>query len=426
MNPVTPSSDAIEVTLAKVLSSAAFRGRPNLRRLLTHLVQRSLAGNADSLKEYTLGVEVFGRGIRFDPQCDSIVRVEVFNLRRALRAYYRSEGATDPITITMPKGGYRATFLFNEGPPAAILDDPERLCGQVEWSLLRGTAVDISRVRRYVQHALERWPGRPDLYVALASTALAALELESVPPRDGVSLMRYAADAALQLDATRADAHFYASIREITTSHKEAAIAAAHRWVDFAPKSALAHFWVGSTLAANCRMRDALVYLQQAARLQPYATCFQTWVAVTLFCTGRPDAGLRHLRDILAFEPSDYLASFWLGLLAAHARMYDEAQDAAYRAYQVSGNPQALAVLGFIEGKSQHVEAAEAILESLADSDKTRYVASSGVCQIYVALGRLDRAAREWRLARWEGDWELGWAGPDPRWNPLRGKVPGI
>jgi predicted Zn-dependent protease len=380
----------------------------------------------DSLKEYTLGVEVFGRGMRFDPQCDSIVRVEVFNLRRALRAYYRSEGATDLITITVPNGGYRPTFLLNEEPPAAILDDPERLCSQVEWSLLRGTADDILRVRRYVQYALERWPGRPDLYVALASTALAALELECVPPMEGIGLLRHAADAALQLDSTRADAHFYASIHEIARSHKEASIAAAHRWVDFAPKSAVAHFWVGSSLAANCRMRDALVYLQQAARLQPYATCFQTWVAVTLFCTGRTDAGLRHLRDILAFEPHDYLANFWLGLLAAHARLYDEAQYAACHAYQVSGNPQALAVLGFIEGASQRVEEAEAIIESLADSDRSRYVARSGVCQIYVALGRLDRAAREWRLAQREGDWELGWAGPDPRWNPLRGKVPGI
>jgi tetratricopeptide (TPR) repeat protein len=173
-------------------------------------------------------------------------------------------------------------------------------------------------------------------------------------------------------------------------------------------------------------MSDAIVYLQQAARLQPYATCFQTWFAVALFCTGRPDAGLRHLRDILAFEPHDYLANYWLGLLATHARRYDEARDAAYRAQEVSGNPQALAGLGFIEARSQRVEAAEAILESLADSDKTQYVARSGICQIYAALGRLDRAAREWTIARAEGDWELGWASPDPRWNPLRGKVPGI
>jgi tetratricopeptide (TPR) repeat protein len=172
-------------------------------------------------------------------------------------------------------------------------------------------------------------------------------------------------------------------------------------------------------------MGDAVAYLQQAAGLQPYATYFQTWFAVGLFCTGRTDAGLGHLRGLLAFEPDDYLTNYWLGLLASHARRFDEAQEAAYRAYQVSGSTQALAALGYVEATSGSVESAEAILDSLAHSDN-EYVARSGVCQIYVALGRLDRAAREWSLAQAEGDWELGWAAPDPRWNALRGKVPGI
>jgi tetratricopeptide (TPR) repeat protein len=420
------SSDTIELALEKVLSGVALRGRPRLRQLLTHVVLHSLAGDDGSLKEYALGVEVFGRSVGFDPQCDSIVRVEALNLRKALRAYYRSEGTTDLITIDVPKGSYRATFALSEGPPAAILDDPERLCGQVEWSLLRGSADDVSRLQRYVQHAIERWPRRPDLRVALASTALVALEFEHVAPTDGVGLMHQASNAAVQLDATRGDAYFFAGIHEITRSRKDASIAAAHRWLDFAPKSALAHFWMASTLAANCRMHDALVYLQQAVRLQPYATFFQTWLAVALFCTGRTDAGLCHLRDILAFEPHDYLANYWLGLLAAHARRYDEARDAAFRAYQESANPQALAGLGFVEATSQRVGAAGSILQSLADCSQTRYVARSGMCQIHIALGRLDHAALEWDLARAEGDWELGWAVADPRWNPLRGKVAGI
>ena len=424
MSDPQPSSDVIDVALEKVLSSVAFRGRAQLRRLLAHLVQQSLSENGDSLKEYTLGVEVFDRGIRFDPQCDSIVRVEAFNLRKALRAYYGNEGATDVVTIGLPKGRYRATFRLNEKPPAAILDDPERLCGQVEWSLLRGSADDIARVQHYVQHAIVRWPGRSDLHVALASTALAALELEHVAPVDRIGLMRQAAGVALHLDPTRGDAEFYATIHRIVGTHKEASIAAAHRWLDFAPRSAMAHFWVGATVAASGRMSDATVYLQQAANLQPYATFFQTWFALGLFCTGRADAGLRHLRSILAFEPYDYLANYWLGLLASHVRRFDEARDAASRAYQVASSTQALAALGFVEARSGSVESAEAILHSLAHSDG--YVAHSGRCQIYIALGHFDSAAREWAFGKAEGDWELGWAASDPRWNALRGKVPGL
>jgi tetratricopeptide (TPR) repeat protein len=423
MSDLKPSSDVIEVALEKVLSSAAFRGRPRLRDLLTHLVQHSIAENSDRLKEYTLGVELFDRGIRFDPQCDSIVRVEAFNLRKVLRRYYGTEGTTDLVTISVPKGGYRVTFRLNDTPPAAILDDPERLCSQVEWSLLQGTARDIARIQGYVQHAIVRWPGRPDLHVALASTVLAGLELEHVSPVDTTGVMRQAARAALQYDATRGDAGFYATIHRIVGPHKADPIAAAHRWVEFAPQSALAHFWVGATVAASGNMGHATVYLQKAARLQPYATFFQTWFALGLFCTGRADAGLRHLRGILAFEPDNYLANYWLGLLASHARRFDEARDAAFRAYQVSGSTQALAALGFVEARSGCVESADAILYSLAQTDG--YVARSGVCQIYTALGHLDCAAREWTIGKQEGDWEQGWAAPDPRWNALRGKVPG-
>ena len=105
----------------------------------------------------------------------------------------------------------------------------------------------------------------------------------------------------------------------------------------------------------------------------------------------------------------------------AAIRRFDEAREATHRAYQVSGSTQALAALGYVEATSGSVEAAGAVLDSLGKSDNG-YVARSGVCQIYVALGRPDRAAPEWGLAQTEGDFELGWAAPDPRWNALRGK----
>ena len=45
-------------------------------------VERTLAGDRQSLKESIIGVEVFDRGPDFDPRIDSIVRVEARRLRR--------------------------------------------------------------------------------------------------------------------------------------------------------------------------------------------------------------------------------------------------------------------------------------------------------------------------------------------------------
>jgi hypothetical protein len=108
-----------------------------LRRFLEHVVQQSLAGRDDALKEYSLGVDVFDRGIRFDPREDAIVRVEARRLREKLRRYYRAEGATDLVIISIPIGAYRPAFHQHESPPASVLDDPDALCCQAESLVLR-------------------------------------------------------------------------------------------------------------------------------------------------------------------------------------------------------------------------------------------------------------------------------------------------
>jgi len=86
------SPDLIEVELEKLLSSNTLRGSSRLRRFLERVVRHSLAGDDDALKEYTLGVDVFDRGVRFNPRDDAIVRVEARRLRQKLDTYYRTEG----------------------------------------------------------------------------------------------------------------------------------------------------------------------------------------------------------------------------------------------------------------------------------------------------------------------------------------------
>lgn len=67
-------------------------------------------GNPDGLKEYTIGVEAFGRKPDFDPKTDTIVRVQTHRLRQKLKEYYQEEGVTDLILIEIPKGHYCPTF----------------------------------------------------------------------------------------------------------------------------------------------------------------------------------------------------------------------------------------------------------------------------------------------------------------------------
>ncbi|PZV38528.1 hypothetical protein [Mesorhizobium kowhaii] len=110
------SPDACRAQLALILNSADFDATGREHRFLRHVVEEALSGRGDRIKAYSIAVEVFGRGEAFDPQTDPIVRIEAGHLRRALERYYLTAGHTDPILITIPKGGYVPAFSLRSLP----------------------------------------------------------------------------------------------------------------------------------------------------------------------------------------------------------------------------------------------------------------------------------------------------------------------
>lgn len=102
--------DEIRAQLARIVSSRQFSNAPRLSRFLTYVVEQKLAGRSDQLKGYTIGLEVFDKEPDFDPQTDTIVRVQARALRQKLEQYYLRSGANDPIRIFIAKGGYDPTY----------------------------------------------------------------------------------------------------------------------------------------------------------------------------------------------------------------------------------------------------------------------------------------------------------------------------
>jgi Tol biopolymer transport system component len=122
-----PGSDlepaAVRSALERVLASKAFAGAHRSSAILRFVVEEALAGRAGRLKEYALGADALGRGPDFDPRADPIARVEASRLRQRLEIYYATEGARDPLLITMPKGTYAPTFVKR---PSADVDAEEK------------------------------------------------------------------------------------------------------------------------------------------------------------------------------------------------------------------------------------------------------------------------------------------------------------
>lgn len=97
--------------LERVLRSPQFARAPRMAELLTYLCEKKFEGESGSIKEYAVGVDVFGRGPEFDQESDSIVRVEANRLRKKLAEYYAGAGAQDPLHICIPLGQYVPNFV---------------------------------------------------------------------------------------------------------------------------------------------------------------------------------------------------------------------------------------------------------------------------------------------------------------------------
>jgi len=100
--------------LESLLASGIFDRAPNLALLLKYVCSKHFDGSADQIKEYNIAVEALGRPPEFDQKRDSIVRVEAHRLRKRLREFYASEGASHAVRLEIQPGSYMPRFVSSE------------------------------------------------------------------------------------------------------------------------------------------------------------------------------------------------------------------------------------------------------------------------------------------------------------------------
>lgn len=127
-----PSLSVVEKQelVQRVLQGRMFRRAPAMRAFLLYITEQAFSGHAENLKEQTIGANVLGRKGNYDPAIDNIVRVRAHELRERLDKHFSSDGAGEPVIITVPKGSYapefmsRKSLVFNDAKPSTILTLP--------------------------------------------------------------------------------------------------------------------------------------------------------------------------------------------------------------------------------------------------------------------------------------------------------------
>ncbi len=112
-------ASAIRSQLARIVESPPFRNSKRYPRFLRFIVEETLKGNADGLKERVLGIEVFDKPPDYDVAEDPIVRVAAGEIRKRIAQYYVEIGHEGELRIDLPPGAYVPQFHYPAAHRAA-------------------------------------------------------------------------------------------------------------------------------------------------------------------------------------------------------------------------------------------------------------------------------------------------------------------
>jgi TolB-like protein/Tfp pilus assembly protein PilF len=168
---------AIRSQLSRILASKTFHPVDRLKRFVSFIVLEAVGGRGGDLKEYVIGVQVFGKESSFDPRTDPIVRVQARRLRTRLARYYRDEGQYDDVVVDLPKGGYAPVFRRREGAASVTLSLSEALVS-------RNTVAVLPFEDHSADHSLEYFCRGLRDEIVHALTGLRSLRVLAAKPED--------------------------------------------------------------------------------------------------------------------------------------------------------------------------------------------------------------------------------------------------
>lgn len=139
--------NAVFEQLDRILADPAFAKSKRYPSLLKFVVQRTLDGEEDSLKERILGIEIFERSPDYDTTEDPIVRVTAAKIRKRISEYYENPAHQHELRIDLPAGSYIP--VFQRGAANVETPAPLPLAALIEPTLFIETPAPIPKAAAY-------------------------------------------------------------------------------------------------------------------------------------------------------------------------------------------------------------------------------------------------------------------------------------
>jgi adenylate cyclase len=294
------------------------------------------------------------------------------------------------------------------------------LRGRYFWN--QRTLESYQKGLRYFEQAIEKDPNYALAYVGLADSYAVITTFANVPPRETFSRAREAAQKALELDETLAEAH--ASLAYIHLNYDldwAGAKKEFRRSLELKPSYAHAHHWYAHYLTALGKMDEALAESQRALDLDPLAPVMREHRCWQYMMARQPDQAIERCRQDLEVSPDFAQLRVHLGNAYLEKRMPEKAVTEFERALSASEN-NALYRSALVRGLAQagRIAESEKLLNEMKADAKQKYISPLEIAAACAGLGHNDEAMAWLDRAYAERSPTLYNLNAEPRWDSLR------
>lgn len=260
------------------------------------------------------------------------------------------------------------------------------LRGRYFWN--RRTPDNIQKAIAEFQSAVNIDPNYAVAYVGLADSYALLPEYFGTPPAEALQRARAAAERALMVDDSLAEA--FAVLGLISTNEWNWADAELRfrRSIELDPNYPTARHWYHNFLRENGRFAEALLQITRASELDPLSGIINSNLGVTLLLNGQDDAAVEKLKRNVELDPQFWTSYFWLGVAYIKQGKNEDAYIEIKKALDLSGRmSRTLALYGYVCAVTDRKQEALAALAELEERVTKGEAPGMNVPMIYAGLG---------------------------------------
>ncbi len=293
------------------------------------------------------------------------------------------------------------------------------LKGRNAWN--KRTSDALQEAIDFFNQAIAIDPNYGAAYAGLADCYNMLVVYGRLEPKAGFPKAKEAAERALEIDESSAEAHSSLAFIKFRWDWDRSATEREFQTaIKLKPAYAPAHQWYSSYLVAVERFDEAIAEAKRTEELEPLSFVASSHLGWIYYLAGQNDKAIEQCRKILERDPSSFPARRYLGLAYEAKGMYSEAIAEFQTGVKLSGSPLMLALLGHAYASSGKTAEAKQVLSDLEQLQGQRYVSPYTVAAIHAGLGDQEQAFKWLETAVEERDIWLMNLKVDPVFAKLR------